>query len=130
MEVPFNRSTDAFRDCRQGRDMSTESNKRMVQRYFEAVARMDEAAIRACLSDDFQFRSMQRQPAWLRMQWKCGPVRGGAKIHVLPDEESIAIQGTGHDGRRTSGMRGSRIVRRNEERQDLRQCLSLCLQVP
>jgi ketosteroid isomerase-like protein len=40
--------------------MSTESNKRMVQRYFEAVAKMDEAAIRACLSDDFQFRSMQR----------------------------------------------------------------------
>src|ERR1700689_4191641 len=29
---------------------------------------------------------------------ECRPVRGGAKIHVLPDEESIAIQGTGHDG--------------------------------
>jgi uncharacterized protein len=69
MEASFNRSTDAFKGCCQGRDMSTESNKRMVQCYFEAVAKMDEAAIRACLSDDFQFRSMQRQPAWLRMQW-------------------------------------------------------------
>jgi uncharacterized protein len=49
--------------------MSTDSNKQSVQRYFDAVGGLDEAAIRACLADDFVFKSMQRQPKWLRYRW-------------------------------------------------------------
>jgi ketosteroid isomerase-like protein len=52
-----------------GDDMSTDSNKQMVQRYFDAVAELDKAAIRACLTDEFVFQSMQRKPDWLRLRW-------------------------------------------------------------
>jgi uncharacterized protein len=49
--------------------MSTESNKQVIERYFAAVNRGDEAAILECLSDDFVFLSMLRHPEWLRYRW-------------------------------------------------------------
>jgi hypothetical protein len=49
--------------------MSTANNKKVIERYFEAVNRGDEQAILACLADDFLFISMLRRPEWLKYRW-------------------------------------------------------------
>lgn len=49
--------------------MSVETNKVVVQRWFEAVARGDEAGILALLADDFQFESMVMKPEWMHYRW-------------------------------------------------------------
>jgi uncharacterized protein len=49
--------------------MSTQSNKQVVQRYFDAVNAGDEKAVYSLLTDDFQFKSMPRNPEWLKYRW-------------------------------------------------------------
>lgn len=49
--------------------MSTESNKNLINNYFDAVNRGDDAAILALVSDDFEFKSMHKNPEFLRISW-------------------------------------------------------------
>ena len=49
--------------------MSIERNKQVVQSWFDAVNRGDEAAILALTAEDFGFRTMARQPEWLLYHW-------------------------------------------------------------
>ena len=49
--------------------MSLETNKQLVRNYIDCVKRGDSAAIRALLSDDFLFKSMPRNPEWMKYRW-------------------------------------------------------------
>jgi uncharacterized protein len=49
--------------------MSAQGNKQVVERYFAAVNSGNEEDILACITDDFVFQSMPRNPQWLRYRW-------------------------------------------------------------
>lgn len=49
--------------------MSTEDNKHLVRRWFDAVNHGSEQDILALLADDFQFKAMARRPEWIRYRW-------------------------------------------------------------
>jgi hypothetical protein len=49
--------------------VSTETNKQVLLKYFDAVNRGDKEAILDLLTDDFVFKGMGRHPDWMRYQW-------------------------------------------------------------
>jgi len=49
--------------------MSTEQNKQTVRNWFAAVNEGREDDILAMTTEDFQFRTMARQPEWLLYNW-------------------------------------------------------------
>jgi uncharacterized protein len=49
--------------------MSTDANKQTIEKYFDAMNRQDNKAIRELLTDDFVFKGMGRHPDWMRYQW-------------------------------------------------------------
>lgn len=49
--------------------MNAEQNKQVVRSWFDAVNRGDEDFILALTTDDFQFKTMARQPEWLLYNW-------------------------------------------------------------
>jgi ketosteroid isomerase-like protein len=49
--------------------MSTETNKKTIRTWFDAVNRGDEQSILALLTDDFVFKAMARSPEWIIYRW-------------------------------------------------------------
>jgi ketosteroid isomerase-like protein len=49
--------------------MTAQTNKQVVQDWFDAVNAGDEAAILAMTTDDFVFQTMARSPEWMLYRW-------------------------------------------------------------
>ena len=53
--------------------MSIEDNKKVIEKYFEAMNNQDNAAILQLLAKDFVFKGMGRHPDWMRYEWGAEP---------------------------------------------------------
>jgi len=49
--------------------MNLDDNKQLVRDYIDCVNRGDGTAIRNLLSEDFLFKSMPRNPEWMKYRW-------------------------------------------------------------
>src|SRR3546814_13293934 len=68
--------------------VSTEDNKHLVRRWFDAVNHGSEQDILALLADDFEFKAMARRPEWIRYRW------GREEFAAAPKAMSIVLKST------------------------------------
>jgi len=90
--------------------MSVESNKKLIEKYFETINRGDEQEILALLSDDFQFESMLQAPkqfnfTWGREPFAAAPKNMSAMMHkpikiwiegMIGEGDKVAVEAKSH----------------------------------
>src|SRR3546814_14634773 len=66
--------------------VSTEDNKHLVRRWFDAVNHGSGQDILALLADDFELKAMVRRPEWIRYRW------GREEIAAAPKAMSTVLK--------------------------------------
>lgn len=70
--------------------MSIESNKQLIEKYFETINRGNDQEIRALLSDDFLFESMLQAPKQFNFTW--GPEEFAAAPRLMSAQMTQPIK--------------------------------------
>ncbi|MDE2466598.1 MAG: nuclear transport factor 2 family protein, partial [Alphaproteobacteria bacterium] len=86
--------------------MTIQANKKVVQSWFDAVNRGDEAAILDLTTADFQFLTMARSPSHLQYRWNrqefaavpnamskvlTAPIQLSV-VNMIADDDSVAVE--------------------------------------